>query len=139
MKNILIACMVLLVTATYGNACVGLISYSVDANKNTSLQLNSGSQTITFAGLGSGSNTTKAGRLQTALQNVFDVRQTLLSLPTDDPDKIVNPNKPYLFWSDSFGTPDGNIVTATHLTGRSCLAKVTWNGTTFVVEFTKTL
>jgi len=124
-----------LVAAMPGQACPGLLGVTLDGSNNVTIKLNTGTQTITFASL-SGSGANKAKQAQAALQALYDVRQTLVSLDLDDPDKIANPNRPGLFWSVSDGTAEPNPVKATHLTGRGCIVKVAWDGAKFTWTFT---
>ena len=57
-----------------------------------------------------------ASKATQLLQAQLDFRQPLSSLPLDDPDKTVNPNRPDLFW-------DG-----TDLVGRAIKVTISWTG-----------
>jgi hypothetical protein len=109
-------------------ACSGLQFYEIDASNNFTITRNRATVTVLFSSLGAGSTAVKAARLQAAVQAQFDDRTLLSSLPSNDPDKTINPNSPAIFWSLSDGTPEPNIANATHLTSRSCLAVVTTVG-----------
>ena len=62
------------------------------------------------------------------LQDILDVRQKLNTLPNDDPDRTIDPAKPWIFW-DGPGQP-GN----TDLVGRSIIVEdVIWDGSVYVV------
>lgn len=84
-----------------------------------------GTITVPFSDLGQGSVQTKAAALQQILQNYFDVRQPLSSLPVDDPDRYINPDLPNIFWSDANGVPQIPETNNTHLTGRNCVIDIT--------------
>ncbi len=62
------------------------------------------------------------------LQDQLDFRQKLNTLPSDDPDRTTDPNKPWLFW-DGPGQP-GN----TDLVSRAdVVVSVVWDGSVYVV------
>lgn len=126
----------LLMSHSLAVACPGLQGVALDGSNNLTITLNTGQQTITFTSLPAGSGANKAKTVEAALQQLFDVRQTLLSLSLDDPDKVTNPNRASLFWSVADGTAEPNPTKATHLTGRGCVVSVTWDGSKFVWTFT---
>lgn len=64
-----------------------------------------------------------AEQLTTELQNQMDVRQPIDSLPDDDPDKTIDPDRPDLFWDRS----------TRELVSRSVIVTVTWNGSEYVI------
>ena len=68
-----------------------------------------------------------AAAVQTALQNALDVRFARSSLPLDDPDLLIDPARPDLFW-------DG-----TDLVGRSVLVSLSWNGTGYALTLTRVI
>ena len=66
-------------------------------------------------------NPVKIGAQMSALiQALLDTRQTLASLPADDPDKTTDPGRCDLFWLTVGGT--------TYLVGRNIVVNILWNG-----------
>jgi len=84
---------------------------------------------IPFNTLPPGNAQKKADAVKQILQNYFDVRQALTTLPIDDPDRFTNPNLGFLFWSDANGIPQTPDTNNTHLTGRNCVINITVIGT----------
>jgi len=74
------------------------------------------------ADLPKGSNTVKAESLRSQVQALFDVRQPLIGIPSDDPDKLNDPNDGSLFWGDVTGAKKTQLlpVEDTYLVGRNC-------------------
>ena len=80
-----------------------------------------------------GSPAVRRETVRAALQTRFDNRILLTDLPSDDPDKTTDPNRPDIFWSDSTG--NAAAATKTHCTSRSYTVSV---ATGYVVTFTRT-
>jgi hypothetical protein len=85
--------------------------------------------TVPFSDLPSGNAEKKRAALEQILQNYFDVRIPLSQLPSDDPDKFINPRRPELFWSDVDGIPQTPDSANTHYTSRNCKVTITVVGT----------
>lgn len=63
-----------------------------------------------------------AEKLTTELQLQMDVRQPIDSLPDDDLDKTIDPDRPGLFWDRS----------TRELVSRAVIVAVAWNGSDYV-------
>ena len=61
-------------------------------------------------------------------ENYLDVRQTLNTIPNDDPDKTINPDSPTLFW-DGPGTPP---LVNTDLVSRAVEITIEWTGSEYI-------
>ncbi len=86
---------------------------------------------VLYSDLRLGSNALKSDDMKVRLQNFLDVRQALSTLPDDDPDKTIDPERPDLFW-DPPGDPTGDLV------GRGCvITDVFWDGTRFVLTISR--
>jgi hypothetical protein len=86
-------------------------------------------QQFDFVGFVGPDDQTKADAIQEFIQdNFLDFRQRLNTIPTDDPDRITDPNLPYLFW-DGPGSPG-----QTDLVSRPVEIIVTWTGSEYLTE-----
>jgi len=65
-----------------------------------------------------------SARLQNLLQDLMDVRQSIDSLPRDDPDRVTNPRVPNVFWD----------IDAGEIVNRSVNIGVSFNGTEYIVR-----
>lgn len=79
---------------------------------------------------GNGFNANRLGKINEWLQAKIDHRQALTDLPLDDPDRLIDPDKPTLFWGDADGNrfSTGETLTPTHLIYRPETCVLTWDG-----------
>lgn len=87
--------------------------------------------TIDFSGAGpqsinindlNGSPNSKAAQIRDFFQQFLQVVIALSDLPSDDPDKTINPNRPDIYWSNADGTVN---TSGLFLTSRSATVSVT--------------
>jgi hypothetical protein len=84
-------------------------------------------QSFDIAGFVGPDDQTKADAVALFVQeNYLDTRQRLITLPTDDPDRTIDPARPTLFW-DGPGAPG-----QTDLVGRSVLITIEWTGSEYI-------
>jgi hypothetical protein len=69
-----------------------------------------------------------AAKMTDLLQRQLDVRQLLTSLPLDDPDRTINPNRSNLFWD----------LTTLELVGRSVKVTVSWVNNRYELKLERT-
>lgn len=69
-----------------------------------------------------------AAKITALLQGLLDTRQLISSLPLDDPDRTINPNRPDLFW---------DLVTL-ELVGRAVTVTVSWVNNEYELKLERT-
>lgn len=73
---------------------------------------------VFYADLDPGSRARRAEQLRGILQERMDVRQAIATLPLEDPDRFIDPDRGSQFWGQQDGTVSANQVDNTYLIGR---------------------
>lgn len=104
-------------------------SISVYRSSEEALKLNVTAQTARSFLSGSDKNDPDliAAKMTELLQNDLDNVQLLADLPSDDPDKTIDPARPDLFWRDL----GGGIMA---LVGRGVVVEITWTGSEYTIR-----
>lgn len=72
--------------------------------------------------------------LRELLQRPYDRSIAITELPLDDPDRVLDPSRDNLYWSNDRGDGTVDTVDKTHLWSRSCEITVQWDGSVFQVS-----
>jgi len=95
-------------------------------DRNTHLTVTATQARAQLSGAARNNPVAIAAKATQLLQALLDVRQPISGLPAEDPDKLVNPNRPDLFW-------DG-----LDLVGRGVKVTVSWNGSRYELRCERT-
>jgi hypothetical protein len=104
------------------------------------VNLGAGFSCVQYADLDPGGGDKQADQLAGVLQAMIDVRQTLASLPVDDPDKTIDPDLPSIFHADTDGDKTAPTLEKDHLVSRCADVIVLWDkdAREFVITYSRT-
>ncbi len=122
MKTFLLS--VVLFFAFVSSAHAICVSRTSQSATEACINLGGGFACVQYADLKTGNPGKQAVQLQDILQGMMDERQTLASIPSDDPDKIIDPAQPTQFHGDVDGKTDIPTLDRNYLIGRCAIVEV---------------